>query len=149
MTLVVTVAAGADLAAWRRIHNEVIPTSPLSVDDVAQRARSHRLTLAHVDGVLVGNATVRPPTHSSPAATVIVRILPAHRRLGHGTTYFTGELEHALRLAPSRIETVVLATNHSGLAFARRLGFVEHDRYVLDGEPTAFVDLHLPPPAGR
>jgi hypothetical protein len=146
VTLVVTVATGPDLALWRHVHNTVIPTVPLSAYQVAQRARSHRLTLAHVDGELVGNATVRPPTSTSPVATVIVRILPEHRRRGHGTTYFAIELEQALRLAPDRIETVVLASNHGGLAFARRHGFIEHDRYVLDGDSVAFVDLHLPHP---
>ncbi|HEX5918753.1 MAG TPA: GNAT family N-acetyltransferase [Nocardioides sp.] len=149
MTLVVSVATGPGLALWRDVHNAVVPTAPLSAEDVARRARLHRLTLAHVDGELVGNATLRPPTERSTVATVIVRILPEHRRRGHGTSYYATELEHALRLSPSRIETVVLASNHDGLEFARHRGFVEHDRYVLDGDSVAFVDLHLPPPSGR
>jgi GNAT superfamily N-acetyltransferase len=144
VTLVVTVATGSDLDLWRHIHNSVIPTAQLSPEDVARRARAHRLTLAHADGEVVGNATMRPPTATSSVATLIVRILPEHRRRGHGTAYFAIELEHVRTLAPSRIETVVLATNHDGLAFARKHGFVEHDRYVLEGDAIAFVDLHLP-----
>lgn len=96
MTLVVTVATGPDLALWRHVHNSVVPTAPLSAEDVARRARIHRLTLAHADGELVGNATLRPPTETSPVATVIMRILPEHRRRGHGTSYYA--TEHALRL---------------------------------------------------
>lgn len=145
MSLVVAVATGPDLVEWRRIHNTVIPTAPLSADDVARRAGVHRLTLARVDGQVVGNATVRPPSPTSPVATLIVRVLPVYRRRGHGTAYFLAELDHVTRLAPSRIETVVLASNHDGLAFAHRHGFVEHDRYLLEGDSVPFVDLHLPP----
>lgn len=42
-----------------------------------------------------------------------------------------------------RIETVVLASNTEGIAFAQARGFVEHDRYVLDGDVIPFIDLHL------
>jgi hypothetical protein len=45
-----------------------------------------------------------------------------------------------------RIETVVLASNEDGLAFAGRHGFVEFDRYVIDGETTAYVGLYLATP---
>jgi hypothetical protein len=49
----------------------------------------------------------------------------------------------ARSLRPDRIETVVLESNTDGLAFARRRGFVEHDRYVVEGQTVPFVDLHL------
>ncbi|WP_418057931.1 GNAT family N-acetyltransferase [Pimelobacter simplex] len=144
MPLDVVVASGPLLQEWRRIHNEIIPNAPLSEDEVAERSGRHRLTLAYADGELVGNATVRPPQEPDAIATVIVRILPAYRRRGHGTTYLQAELERAHRLGARRIETVVLASNPDGLAFAEAHGFVEHDRYVLDGDTVAFVDLHLP-----
>ena len=73
----------------------------------------------------------------------IVRILPPHRRKGHGTAYLAAELTVTRTLAPARIETVVHASNTSGLEFALKHGFVEHDRYVLDGQTVSFVDLHL------
>ncbi len=41
------------------------------------------------------------------------------------------------------VETVVLASNEEGLRFAERHGFVEIDRYTLDGDTTPFVDLRL------
>ena len=93
--------------------------------------------------MLVGNATVRPPDDDG-TATVIVRILPQHRRRGLGSAYLDHELADGLRArAASSIETVVLASNEDGLAFALAHGFVEVDRYLLDGDTIPFVDLRL------
>lgn len=47
-------------------------------------------------------------------------------------------------MRPDRIETVVLASNADGLAFAEHRGFVEFDRYTLEGQTVPFVDLYLP-----
>lgn len=147
----IVVATGPQLDEWCAIHNAVVPTAPLSAAEVAERAGRNRLTLAYDAGVLVGNATVRPPRGPGAVATVIVRIVPAHRRRGFGTRYLLAELARARELGARRIETVVLASNLDGLAFAAAHGFVEHDRYLLDGDTVPFVDLHLadgPPNAG-
>jgi hypothetical protein len=48
-------------------------------------------------------------------------------------------------MGAQRIETVVLTANTEGLAFARRRGFVESDRYSVDG--AEFVDMVLAPGA--
>ena len=150
MTLRIAPAEPDGLELWRTIHNRIIPTAPLSAEEVAERATRHRLTLGYDGDVLVGNATVRPPDDEG-TATVIVRILPDHRRRGLGSAYLAHELDEARALEPSAIETVVLASNEDGLAFASARGFVEVDRYVLDGDTTAFVDLRLEGylPAGR
>jgi GNAT superfamily N-acetyltransferase len=147
VTVDVVVASGSLLEEWREIHNAIIPNAPLSAEDVADRAGRHRLTLGYAGGVLVGNATVRPPDDDG-VATVIVRILPEHRRRGLGSAYLSSELAHARSLGAERIETVVLASNTEGLAFAVAHGFVEHDRYLLDGDTIPFVDLHLPDQSG-
>ena len=139
----VDVATGHDLEQWRAIHNAIIPTAPLSADEVAERAGRNRLTLGRVGDRVVGNATVRPPGDDG-VATVIVRILPEHRRRGLGGGYLAHELDEARSLGPHRIETVVLASNIDGLAFALAHGFIEHDRYTLPGQDVPFVDLHLP-----
>jgi hypothetical protein len=55
-------------------------------------------------------------------------------------------LAEARGMGARRIETVVLASNEDGLAFAGRHGFVEFDRYVIDGETTAYVGLYLATP---
>ncbi len=41
------------------------------------------------------------------------------------------------------VETCVLGVNEDGVRFARRHGFVEAERYVLDGESDEWVDLRL------
>ena len=130
------------LDAWRDIHNAIIPTASLSAAEVAERATRNRLTLAYDGDVLVGNATVRPPGDGG-TATVIVRILPQHRRRGLGSAYLAHELAAARALTPDRIETVVLASSEDGLAFALAHGFVEVERYLLDGDTIPFVDLRL------
>ena len=131
------------LGEWREIHNEIIPTAPLSQDDVAERATRNDLTVAYVGETLVGCATVRPPAEKSGTATVIVRISAPFRRRGLGAAYLERVLGDARDLGAGRIETVVLASNADGLRFAAAHGFVEHDRYVLDGQTVPFVDLHL------
>ena len=138
----VVLAAPDLLEDWRAIHNAIIPTAPLSADDVAERATRHRLTLAYDGDVLVGNATVRPPDEKG-TAVVIVRVLPQLRRRGLGSAYLAHELAEARVLRPEHIETVVLASNEEGLAFALAHGFVEVDRYLLDGDTIPFVDLRL------
>lgn len=144
MTLDIVVAAGPLLEDWRAIHNAIIPTHPLTAGEAAERAARHRLTVAYAAGEIVGNATVRPPQGPEAAATVIVRILPEHRRLGHGSGYLEAELAQARSLGARRIETVILETNADGLSFAVARGFVEHDRYVLDGDTVAYIELHMP-----
>jgi RimJ/RimL family protein N-acetyltransferase len=128
---------------WAEIHNRIIPADPLSDDDVRERMARNHLTLAYDGDVLVGNATLRPPNNDERIATVIVRVLPEHRGKGYGTEYYDWVLERAAELQPARIDTVVLAANADGLRFAENLGFEEHDRYVLDGDTSEWVDLHL------
>jgi GNAT superfamily N-acetyltransferase len=128
---------------WRHVHNTIIPTHHLSLEDVRERAGRNHLEVAYLGDVLVGCSTVRPPSVDSPAATVIARVLPAHRRQGIGEVLYLRGLERARQLADV-IETVVLASNEDGLQFAHKHGFVEIDRYVLPGETIPYVDLRLP-----
>lgn len=128
---------------WAEIHNAIIPADPLSEADVLDRMTRNQLTLAYDGDVLVGNATLRPPTADANVATLIVRVLPEHRGKGYGTEYYDWLLERVAELEPDRIETVLLADNADGLRFAESMGFEEHDRYVLDGDTAEWVDLHL------
>jgi GNAT superfamily N-acetyltransferase len=124
---------------WRHVHNTVIPTDPLSLDDVRERVNRNDLAVAYAGGVLVGCSTVRPGT----TATVIARILPAHRRQGYGERLYAYALDRARALGGGVIETIVLASNVDGLRFAERHGFVEFERYVLPGHTIAYVTLRL------
>jgi GNAT superfamily N-acetyltransferase len=138
------VPVGPDtVTLWRDVHNHVIPAHALTSGDVHERLTRNSLTLAYVGGELVGNATIRPPGPGSTTATVIVRILPGYRREGLGSEYLAAMLAEARGMGAKRIETVVLASNEDGLAFAGQHGFVEFDRYILDGETAEYVDLYL------
>jgi GNAT superfamily N-acetyltransferase len=121
---------------WRHVHNLVIPTDQLTDGDVAERAGRNRLEVAYAGVELVGCSTVRPATEAEPV-TVIVRVLPELRGRGFGRALYA----HCMRGISDPVQTVVLASNVDGLDFALRRGFVEVDRYVLDGDTVAYVEL--------
>jgi GNAT superfamily N-acetyltransferase len=138
------VPVGPDaVTLWRDIHNAVIPAHALTSDEVLERRKRNSLTLAYDGDALVGNATIGPPRPDTMTATVIVRILPEYRSRGFGSEYLGAMLAEARDMGARRIGTVVLASNQDGLAFAVRHGFVEFDRYVLDGDTAEYVDLYL------
>jgi GNAT superfamily N-acetyltransferase len=121
---------------WRHVHNVVIPVDPLSESDVAERATRNRLEVAYSGVELVGCSTVRPATDAEPV-TVIVRVLPELRKRGFGRALYA----HCMRGLSGPVQTVVLGSNLDGLEFALRRGFVEVDRYVLDGDTVPYVEL--------
>lgn len=130
-----------DLEDWRHVHNTIIPAHVLSLDDVRGRAGRNHLELAYAGGVLVGNSTVRPPEDGT--ATVIARVLAEHRRRGFGEQLYARGLERARELGARVIETVVLESNTDGLRFALKHGFVETERYLLEGDTIPWIDLRL------
>ena len=130
---------------WRQVHNAIVPADALSPQQVTERMDRYHLTLAYADGVLVGNATVRPAPRPDPA-TVIVRVVAGHRRRGLGTAYLHRLLADDPELFDRDLASVVLLANPGGLPFARRHGFVEHDRYEIDG--AEYADL-VRPAAGQ
>ncbi|MGW4547441.1 GNAT family N-acetyltransferase [Streptomyces violaceorubidus] len=151
-----TVAAGAGSALriepvdgdamveeWRHVHNVIVPPAAMTLDEARERAGRNRLANAYLGDVLVGCSTVRPPGSEERAATVIARVLPAYRGRGIGTALYEAGLAHARGLDAGAVETVVLAANADGLRFAGARGFVEKERYVLDGEREEWVDLRL------
>ncbi len=143
----VEVADERSVADWRRIHNEIIPTAPLSLDEVRERSTRHRLELAYVGAPgrqrPVGSSTVRRPTDDA-GAMVIARVLAPYRRRGIGTLLYERGLEVARGWADHRpVETVVLASNSEGLAFALTKGFAEVEMYLLPGDTVPFIALEL------
>jgi GNAT superfamily N-acetyltransferase len=133
----------AMLRDWQHVHNEIIPTGVLSLEEVRERAGRYRLDVAYLGDVLVGCMTVRPPVPDEPAATVIARVLPAHRGQGFGARLCARGLAQARELGATVIETVVLASNPDGLRFAQAHGFVEVERYVLPGDTVPYITLRL------
>ncbi|MFD9337722.1 GNAT family N-acetyltransferase [Streptomyces sp. NPDC060028] len=133
----------AALRDWRHVHNLIIPTAPLSPQDVRERSGRNLLDVARLGDALVGCMTVRPPVDDPATATVIARVLPEYRGRGFGRALYEHGLAQARALGATVIETVVLESNTEGLRFAARHGFTETDRYVLQGDTLAFVDLRL------
>lgn len=139
----------AVLEDWRHVHNTIIPAHILSLDEVRERAERNHLEVAYLDEityrgeVLVGCSTVRPPSNEAKVATVIVRVLPAYRRQGFGTDMYERGLALARKLGAEAIETVVLSSNADGLQFALKHGFMETERYMLDGDTIPWIDLRL------
>lgn len=131
------------LQEWRHVHNVIVPPAALSLDEVRERAGRYRLRNAYVGDFLVGCSTVRPPQGEDAVATVIARVLLGHRGSGYGTALYADGLAHARALGARAVETCVLAVNEDGLRFARARGFVETDRYALDGATEEWVDLRL------
>jgi len=140
----------ATLKDWQHVHNVIIPTHLLSLDDVRERALRHHLEIAYLDDndgdegdELVGCSTVRPPADETRTATVIARVLAPHRGRGFGRELYARGLDRARELGAEVIETVVLSSNEDGLRFALRHGFVETERYLLPGESIPWIDLRL------
>ncbi|MFD8304337.1 GNAT family N-acetyltransferase [Streptomyces sp. NPDC059690] len=131
------------LQEWRYVHNEVVPPAAMSLDDARERLGRYRMENAYLGDVLVGCSTVRPPEGEGATATVIARVLPGYRGRGFGAALYERGLAHARLLGARAVETCVLAANEDGLRFAVKRGFVETERYVLDGGSDLWIDLGL------
>ena len=126
--------------AWAQVHNLIIPSNPLTVEQVVERSTVYVLDVAYLGGVVVGCSTVRPASAEEPV-TVIVRILPAWRRRGWGSVLLAHALTHARAFGAVHVQTIVHASNADGLEFAVHRGFVETDRYTLEGDSVPYVHL--------
>ncbi|WP_329446852.1 GNAT family N-acetyltransferase [Streptomyces canus] len=133
------------LEQWRYVHNVIVPPAAMSAEGARERVGRYRLENAYLGDTLVGCSTVRPPDGDDAVATVIARVLPDYRGRGFGTALYEKGLDHARVLGARVIETCVLAVNGDGVRFALARGFVEVDRYVLDGEGDEWIDLRLEP----
>ncbi|MEV0484247.1 GNAT family N-acetyltransferase [Streptomyces sp. NPDC050508] len=131
------------LQDWRHVHNLIVPPAAMSLDEVRERSGRNRLENAYLGDVLVGCSTVRPPEGKDAVVTVIVRVLPGFRRRGHGAALYENGLTRARALGAGAVETVVLAANEDGVRFAEARGFVETERYVLDGETDVWITMRL------
>ncbi len=133
----VTPDAAESIENWQRIHNEIVPTDPLSLEQVTERAKCNQLHLGFVDKVAVACSTVRPP--SDNAVVVIVRVVATARRMGIGSELYAYLLNHDWVASAKAIETVVLASNPAGLSYALHRQFEIIDDYEIDG--ARYIDL--------
>ncbi|MEU8968531.1 GNAT family N-acetyltransferase [Streptomyces monashensis] len=133
----------ATFADWQYVHNAIIPTHLLSIEEIRERAQRNHLEVAYLGDVLVGCSTVRPPSDGTSTATVIARVLAPHRGRGFGEELYARGLDRAREWGAEVIETVVLSSNEDGLRFAHQHGFVEIERYLLPGDTVPWIDLRL------
>ncbi|MGA5561907.1 GNAT family N-acetyltransferase [Streptomyces platensis] len=131
------------LKDWQFVHNTIIPTHLLSLEEVRERAHRHHLEVAYAGDELIGCSTVRPPADDALTVTVIARVLEAHRGQGFGEELYARGLSRAREWGAEVIETVVLSSNEDGLRFALKRGFVETERYLLPGDSIPWIDLRL------
>lgn len=128
---------------WQYVHNVIIPSAALTLDEVHERVSRYVLEVAYLKDELVGCTTVRPPAEGETAATVIVRVLADFRRQGIGEVLYARALQQAQAFKAAGIETIVWASNMDGVRFAEAYGFAEVERYVLPGDEVAFITLRL------
>ncbi|MER6839514.1 GNAT family N-acetyltransferase [Streptomyces platensis] len=131
------------LKDWQFVHNTIIPTHLLSLEEVRERAQRHHLEVAYAGDELIGCSTVRPPADDALTVTVIARVLEAHRGQGFGEELYARGVRRAREWGAEVIETVVLSSNEDGLRFALKHGFVETERYLLPGDSIPWIDLRL------
>jgi|SRR5437868_901125 len=130
---------------WQLVHNAIIPSDPLTLEEIRERAQHNLLEVAYLDTTLIGCTTVRPLTPDS-TITLIVRVLPAHRRQGHGQALYIRALSQAGSQGATHLETIILASNTDGLTFAHSHGFTESETYLPPGDTVPFITLRRETP---
>jgi mycothiol synthase len=137
--------SGADLDAWRQVFATVVPDERCpSVEDLVRSlaVRPDRtLLLAEADGAVVGSGLGDRSDTVGQGATV-ARVLPEHRRHGHGSAILERLLVHARSLGLGSVGANVV--DEGSVAFATGHGFAESDRQV--EQVRAIGDETWPPP---
>jgi GNAT superfamily N-acetyltransferase len=137
--LKITVASDEGLEAWRLIHNVVIPAEQLTLSDVTSRATRNLLHLGFLNDTPVACSTIRPPKDG--IAVAIVRVLPDFRHTGFGSQLYAYILQQDWVRNADFIDTIVLASNPSGLEFAQHRGFEIVDEYTI--EDSSYTELRF------
>ena len=135
-----------DYEAWRQVRTAILPYErTVSVPELREADSPERLmVLAREDGVVVGHG-LSDRADSAGSGSVIPRVLPEHRRRGHGTALLHHLTEHVATLGLPMLRAG--ADDEGSLAFAQRFGFAEVNReveqtYRIDGPitPTSVPD---------
>lgn len=129
-----------DYEAWRQVRIAILPYErTVSVAELRDADSPDRLmVLAREDGVVVGHG-LSDRSDSAGGGSVIPRVLPEHRRRGHGTALLQHLTEHVATLGVPTLRAG--ADDEGSLAFAHRFGFTEVNReieqtYRIDGPVT-------------
>jgi GNAT superfamily N-acetyltransferase len=129
-----------DYEAWRQVRTAILPYErTVSVAELRAADSPDRLmVLAREDGVVVGHG-LSDRSDSAGGGSVIPRVLPEHRRRGHGTALMHHLIDHVATLGLPMLRAG--ADDDGSLAFAHRFGFEEVNReveqtYRIDGPVT-------------
>jgi GNAT superfamily N-acetyltransferase len=121
------VQTNADLERWASIKSLVVPTQPVTAEQLHRSAGPDRvLLLAELDGAAVG-AGIADRSEFGSRAFIAARVLPEHRRRGVGTALVRALSDHARALGLERMTAYVDAAEPHSIAFARQLGLSEVD----------------------
>ena len=141
-----------DDAASLAIHNAVWPRMAISMDEVDSFKRSVLSwadRLATIDGEVVGSSFVAILPSRPDVGSASVTVLADHRGRGAGTALYRDISTCCATKGVGTIHTQLESEDEASVAFARRHGFEEIERYgrmVLD---LAGLDEPTPrPPAG-
>ncbi|HEY0642327.1 MAG TPA: GNAT family N-acetyltransferase, partial [Nocardioides sp.] len=130
-----------DYEAWRQVRMAILPYErTVSVAELrAADSPDRLLVLAREDGVVVGHG-LSDRSDSAGGGSVIPRVLPEHRRRGHGTALLHHLVEHVASLGLPMLRAG--ADDDGSMAFAQRFGFEEVNREV---EQTDRIDGPVTP----
>src|SRR5215210_553066 len=141
----------ADLAAWIAVWNAMTPREPSAPVDVIRRRiarQPERLYLVTAKDEETVGLGFCGPSQSQERTSVVVRVLPDHRRRGLGSELLDRLAEHASRLGPRRISGTVFEDDPDSLSWARNRGFEEYDRQVELSRELAPQEAEPVPPPG-
>jgi GNAT superfamily N-acetyltransferase len=124
-------ATEAELDAWRRLHQAVLPDEPVSsVAELASNVRpDRRLYLAELDSEIAGGG-LADRSGLVGHGTVWAGVLEDARRGGVGSTLLAAAVAHVRELGIDSLVGHVDGRDDGSRAFAERFGFVESDRQV-------------------
>ena len=114
------VVSGADLDAWARIKNIIVPNEPVTAEQIRATDEEGRvLLLAELDGDLAG-CGIAARSHFAGRGFVAPRVLPEFRRRGVGTALLLALADHVRSLGREELISFVYADEPDSVAFAER-----------------------------
>jgi GNAT superfamily N-acetyltransferase len=123
----------ADLAAWIAVWDAITPREPSSPVEVLRRRLERqpgRLYLLARHGDEPVGLGFAGPSQSPERTSLVVRVLPPHRRRGFGSALFDRALEHARGLQAPRVSGMVFEDDPESIVWVTKRGFEEYDRQV-------------------
>ncbi len=112
------VVSGADLDAWARLKNTIVPNEPVTAEQIRATDEDGRLLLlAEIDGVLAG-CGIAARSHFAGRGFVAPRVLPSFRRRGVGTALLLALADHVRGLGREELISFVYADEPESVAFA-------------------------------